>query len=226
MDSCQMALDIWKAKDKKAAAAFVAKLPFPGRTQAHPRPRYIVRCRRCESLFGASYPLAKWCSSRCSNAEHMERREGRAIRARLKQCATCGKSFQSGRTDGKFCSTACRVKAHRQKAAIAAEALPHFEEEAKKRMECGTNQHSPSPKLDEGTKGRSDEHAAKSVGVSRGYVADAKKIKEASKCVTSETKKVGKFALFCESRPNHQNPAELVFIRVSSHFQTGSAYGI
>lgn len=35
-----------------------------------------------------------------------------------------------------------------------------------------------SPKLDE--RGRSDEQASKMVGVSRGYVAEAKKIKEAS----------------------------------------------
>lgn len=74
-----------------------------------------------------------------------------------------------------------------QKAAIAAEALPHFEEEAAKRRK--ETEGRPS-KLEEkipqdNREAQSRDHAAATVGVNPRYVSDAKKIKEAS----AETRK-------------------------------------
>lgn len=64
-----------------------------------------------------------------------------------------------------------------QKAAIAAEALPHFEAESKKRQGARTDI---TANLPESSQGESREQAAKQVGVSPRYVSDAKRIKEAS----------------------------------------------
>jgi len=53
------------------------------------------------------------------------------------------------------------------------DALPLFEEEAKKRMTIGMNQYSPTELIQEG-KGESTEQAGKIAGVSGRYVAEAK----------------------------------------------------
>lgn len=70
-----------------------------------------------------------------------------------------------------------------QKAMIAADLLPRYEEEARARqvapLKKGDELPVPvSPKLDE--RGRADAKAAEQFGVSRGYVADAKKIATAA----------------------------------------------
>ena len=68
-----------------------------------------------------------------------------------------------------------------QKGCVGTDVLPLLEAEAKARQATsgpgvyGAKPH--SPRLDEGVSGRSDTQAAKAVGVSRGYVADAKKLK-------------------------------------------------
>ena len=63
-----------------------------------------------------------------------------------------------------------------EKAAIAAEALPHFEEEAKKRQGSRTDIQEKIPECS----GQSRDQAAAKVGVNPRYVSDAKKIKESS----------------------------------------------
>ena len=62
---------------------------------------------------------------------------------------------------------------------VGVDALPLFEEEAKKRMTIGMNQYSPTELIQEG-KGESTEQAGKIAGVSRSYVAEAKRLKEES----------------------------------------------
>jgi len=66
-----------------------------------------------------------------------------------------------------------------QRACISVDALPLFEEEAKKRMTIGMNQYSPTELIQEG-KGESTEQAGKIAGVSGRYVAEAKRLKEES----------------------------------------------
>ena len=56
---------------------------------------------------------------------------------------------------------------------VGVDALPLFEEEAKKRMTIGMNQYSPTELIQEG-KGESTEQAGKIAGVSGRYVAEAK----------------------------------------------------
>ena len=67
-----------------------------------------------------------------------------------------------------------------QKAAVGVEMLPLLEAEAKARQATSTGGSKPQlrPRLDEAAIGRSDAQAAKAVGVSRGYIAVTKKIKE------------------------------------------------
>lgn len=69
-----------------------------------------------------------------------------------------------------------------QKAAIAAEALPHFESEAKKRqvINAKNNQPQNTEKIPVSDSGEAREKAAAQVGVNPRYVSDAKKIKEAA----------------------------------------------
>jgi hypothetical protein len=63
------------------------------------------------ALHGMGHLATYWCTEAC---------RWRAYRAsrRLKQreCASCGKSFTTSRTDARFCSGACRVRARRQRA--------------------------------------------------------------------------------------------------------------
>lgn len=75
-----------------------------------------------------------------------------------------------------------------QKAMIAAEALPLFEAEAKERLKTSTGGAAPRPtqKVAEAAKGEAREKAAKSVGVNRQYVSDAKKIKAEAPAVAAQ----------------------------------------
>lgn len=67
-----------------------------------------------------------------------------------------------------------------QKAAIAAEALPIFESEAKKRQATSTGGSKPqlTAQMPEAAKGEAREQAAKAFGVSPRYISEAKAIKE------------------------------------------------
>jgi len=67
-----------------------------------------------------------------------------------------------------------------QKAVISLDILPMFQEEAKKRMEKGINQYSPTPLMEEGSKGESAEQVGKVLGVGKSYIYEAKKIKESN----------------------------------------------
>lgn len=62
-----------------------------------------------------------------------------------------------------------------QKAAIATDMLPFYEEEAKKRMSLGGQG---SPKLDTLEKGRAAEKLGETIGVSKSYIAEAKRLKK------------------------------------------------
>jgi N6-adenosine-specific RNA methylase IME4 len=77
-----------------------------------------------------------------------------------------------------------------QKAAIAVEALPFFEAEAKKRMQIrkGDQPGATTAKMPELDKGESREQASKAFGVSPRYISDAKAIKEQTPQAFAEMK--------------------------------------
>lgn len=75
---------------------------------------YRLRCARCRGKFYATYPRARFCSYRCRNDEHIERRKARREAARKMRCAQCRRRFDAARIDAKFCTAACRQKAHRE----------------------------------------------------------------------------------------------------------------
>jgi N6-adenosine-specific RNA methylase IME4 len=64
-----------------------------------------------------------------------------------------------------------------QAAAVAVDALPFFESEARKRQEAGNNQHRVTQKVAEGSKGEAREKVAAVLHTNRQYVSDAKAIK-------------------------------------------------
>jgi len=76
---------------------------------------YKLSCQHCGATFYRWYPLAKWCSYRCRNDAHIQRRRERRRLARMKKCHECGAPFEARRCDAKFCSVACRQRAHRRR---------------------------------------------------------------------------------------------------------------
>ena len=67
----------------------------------------------CGERFGGRYAPAVWCHT-CY--QRLWREKQRKLHLRHKQCTcvTCGIEFTTTRTDAKFCSNACRQKAHRR----------------------------------------------------------------------------------------------------------------
>ena len=65
---------------------------------------------------------AKYLGALCCDGCGRERAEAEG-RARMAVCAECGVTFPAVRSTARYCSTACRVKAHRRapKASIEAE---------------------------------------------------------------------------------------------------------
>lgn len=65
--------------------------------------------------------LALYCSPECRRvlrAEHARARRAEAAAARpARDCDRCGQSYIPTRTDARYCSTRCRVAAHRARAA-------------------------------------------------------------------------------------------------------------
>lgn len=85
-------------------------------------------CRRCEARyvpFGRLGHPVMFCSMKCRKADHNARRqvlraEYRPSRAKRQQPIVCGQCFERftpKRSDAKFCSGGCRVKAHLAKGA-------------------------------------------------------------------------------------------------------------
>ncbi len=70
--------------------------------------RRAFQCVRCEAWF-TGIGGARFCSQDCYDADLAERRR-RPPSTHV--CACCGDSFEA-RADARFCSTRCRVAAHR-----------------------------------------------------------------------------------------------------------------
>jgi hypothetical protein len=107
-----------------------ACLPFRGRLL-----RWLTAvCRRCAYRGNAAAktcagcgrtlyvyrdtPAVVCCCRRCRQKVYNARRAAAiARRNRLQQCATCGNAYTPKRADSKYCSPACRQRAHRARTA-------------------------------------------------------------------------------------------------------------
>jgi hypothetical protein len=89
-------------------------------------------CVRCERPFTQRLRWrwgrgrAHFCSTACATSYHAQRRK--AARARAREgcwCAECQASFEPSRSDGRYCSPACRQRAYRRRQhEVAEEAAP------------------------------------------------------------------------------------------------------
>lgn len=76
-------------------------------------------CPVCDQPFQARGPsMPRYCSKQCckkaARRRQVEQRiEARAARDHYRVCARCGSSFEAQRATRQFCSTRCRVAAHR-----------------------------------------------------------------------------------------------------------------
>jgi len=72
-------------------------------------------CMGCRRLLGATcvWPEVH-CSPECTRAARNQRRR---ITPQQHECATCSKTFTPPRSDGRYCSPACRQRAYRQRQA-------------------------------------------------------------------------------------------------------------
>lgn len=97
---------------------------------------WLKRCRRCDAPF-IGMPRTRMCSDGCRTlakqdalARWKAKRKGRRARdggwSRF-VCQQCGKRQAGHRTTKRFCSTACRVAAHRGVAAKPAEPMSDIE---------------------------------------------------------------------------------------------------
>jgi hypothetical protein len=77
------------------------------------------RCPHCGKPFlgrGGGWSSPFYCSERCAREARNERRRAARLRRRqphVSTCAHCGDKFVHQRATGRYCSTRCRVAAHR-----------------------------------------------------------------------------------------------------------------
>lgn len=90
----------------------------------------VHACTRCGRWFAAASPVALYCCDRCASDARRDRRanagsrpgrdwDGRPVRYFVRDCEHCGRRFQAGRSDARFCEGRCRVAAHRRAVAGA-----------------------------------------------------------------------------------------------------------
>jgi hypothetical protein len=68
------------------------------------------RCEYCGGIYSATKRVQRYCSKRCNHAATEARAAGRTVREIA--CASCGKSFQSVRSNARFCSRECALRFH------------------------------------------------------------------------------------------------------------------
>jgi len=75
------------------------------------REEYQRWCRRCRRPFYGAYARLH-CSERCAELTRAARRDRTRDRD-ARRCETCAEHFTPPRSDGRYCSPACRQKAYR-----------------------------------------------------------------------------------------------------------------
>ena len=80
---------------------------------------YAHVCDHCGRAFWGGQHR-RYCSAECGERERSRRRERSAVRiVGSRSCETCRKTFTPPRSDGRYCSSACRQKAYRTRKATA-----------------------------------------------------------------------------------------------------------
>jgi endogenous inhibitor of DNA gyrase (YacG/DUF329 family) len=114
-----------RAEGKKTEewnAKYAAKLGPLGKPKpiACPRPEYKRECWHCNRKFFRSSRIGKsrFCSDRCASlvrsAKHSRAKSAERALARAgRTCENCGAPLQAQRSTRRFCSSYCRVTAHR-----------------------------------------------------------------------------------------------------------------
>ena len=96
-------------------------LPWGGwgaRAAGRTREDYQHRCLRCgRPFYGAM--ARRYCTDECGELARRERRDRTRDRI-ARPCDACGDTFTPPRSDGRYCSSACRQKAYRRRKAGAA----------------------------------------------------------------------------------------------------------
>lgn len=77
---------------------------------------YVRRCQGCRRFFYLADVRRTTCNVCRAKAERDKKRQQRGTDLSVRPCAQCGSSFTPKRSTARFCSTACRVAAHRAKA--------------------------------------------------------------------------------------------------------------
>lgn len=76
---------------------------------------YKTWCTGCDVDLYSANGMAKRCIYCKREHELRQQRKRRAAKRAKIECAQCGEEFTPNRTDAKFCSNACRQRAHRQR---------------------------------------------------------------------------------------------------------------
>jgi hypothetical protein len=134
--AAQLSTHLWNRWDKSPRCHRIAVQPtlkraweeYGGDSNGNPRflASYRRTCRVCGQVFFTSHPSALDCWERaCQITSNRKAAKVRSARPRAKACECCGQWFTARRSDGKFCSNACRQKTHRKSAALQ---IKHSEE--------------------------------------------------------------------------------------------------
>ncbi len=97
-----------------ANARFRGYFPWQGQGGL-PMRAYHHRCRRCRRPFYGAL-MRRYCSELCGEATRNARRDRTRDRT-ARSCEDCGDRFTPPRSDGQYCSSACRQRAYRKRQA-------------------------------------------------------------------------------------------------------------
>ena len=115
---------LWRSKDEGPYDIVTVELTHIGQSifgpfKDHRRFRK-TECSRCGRAMVADDGVCRYCKrdaqrrSSATRSRLYRRRHGIVQERFLETCPVCGKEFRPKRITARFCSTTCRVKAHRQ----------------------------------------------------------------------------------------------------------------
>jgi hypothetical protein len=118
----------WPTHRKRLRAAGIVVPEKPPAPILCPRPyRSPLQCRRCgREFYRSGRVVVRYCSDSCAEAVTQQRKaaanaarvkaqsQARALARADRRCGHCGEPLSAQRSTQRYCSTRCRVAAHRQ----------------------------------------------------------------------------------------------------------------
>jgi hypothetical protein len=109
--------------DKRLDMQTIRELDAAGYIQAWNWNARVRRCVQCQTIYIGHW-RSKYCSDVCRKPERnraardsmQKRAQGRARRRDAETCEQCGSPCQGQRAGRRYCSTACKQRAYRQRA--------------------------------------------------------------------------------------------------------------